>query len=150
MTWEWFQWSGTPHSPKLQNWSLTHRQFNVIIRALAGGVLHHCRDEVGVLYSLSLLGWLKRQRFVNVFPKNITLQKLLIVANSKCFIKFLVNDGINIHNMCIFVLWMMTRYLKIHNSLVSCNTKLLWRERHSDARLHIIQGCKSIIRTLTM
>ena len=33
---EW-QWTGTPHSPKVQNWSLTIRWFNVVSRTLVRG-----------------------------------------------------------------------------------------------------------------
>ena len=36
-TWEQWQWRSTPHTPKLQDWSLTIRWFNVIIRTLVVG-----------------------------------------------------------------------------------------------------------------
>ena len=58
LTWEWWQWRGTLNSPKLQyDWSHTIRFFSVMSRTLVGvGVLPHCRDAVGVFYSLSQLG----------------------------------------------------------------------------------------------
>ena len=46
---------GTPHSPKLQNWSLTIRLFSVICRTLVGVAIHPCRDAVDILYSPSWL-----------------------------------------------------------------------------------------------
>ena len=83
-TWEQWQWRGTPHSPKLQQyWDLTIWLFSVIsrtlieewgsylspemqlvhytapaewaTRTLVGGVLPFCRDAVGALYSPSWL-----------------------------------------------------------------------------------------------
>ena len=45
--------------PKLQHYlNLTIRLFNVISRTLIRGVLHLCRNSVGVFYSPSQLGWL--------------------------------------------------------------------------------------------
>ena len=35
-TWEWWQWRGTPYPPKLQDWSLAIRFFNIISRNLVG------------------------------------------------------------------------------------------------------------------
>ena len=56
-TWERWQWSGTPHSPKLQQcWNLTIKLFSVIFRTLVGGGLPLCREAVGVFYSPSRLG----------------------------------------------------------------------------------------------
>ena len=56
-TWERWQWRGTPHFPKLQNyWSLTIRLCSVLSRTYVGGVLPLCRDGVGVFYSPSQLG----------------------------------------------------------------------------------------------
>ena len=56
-TWEWWQWRGTPHSPKLLHyWTLTIRLFNVISRTLIWKVLPLCRDAVGVFCSNSWLG----------------------------------------------------------------------------------------------
>ena len=38
-TWQWWQWRGTLHSPKLQHyWSLTIILFSIIFRTFAGGV----------------------------------------------------------------------------------------------------------------
>ena len=56
--WYWWQWRGTPHSPKFQNyWRLTIRLFNVIRQdTLNGGFLLLCRDAVSVFYSLSQQG----------------------------------------------------------------------------------------------
>ena len=52
-TCEWWQWRGTPHSPKLQHyWILTIRSFSVMSGTL---VLTLCREAVGVFYSPSLL-----------------------------------------------------------------------------------------------
>ena len=59
-TWEQWQWKDTTHSQKRQDWSLTIRLVNVIIRTLIGvwrGVLPLRRDAVGVFYCPSRLGW---------------------------------------------------------------------------------------------
>ena len=57
-TWEQWQWMSTPHSPKLQGWSLVIRLFNVISRnSLSGEVLPLSTDAVGAFNSLSQLGW---------------------------------------------------------------------------------------------
>ena len=45
-TWERWQWRDTPHSPKLQDWSLTFRFFSAISKI--GRVLLFCRGAVGV------------------------------------------------------------------------------------------------------
>ena len=51
-TWEWWQWKGTPHSPKLLHyWNLTIRLFGVISRILVGEVLPLCREAVNVLHT---------------------------------------------------------------------------------------------------
>ena len=57
-TWERWQLSGTPHSPKLQYcWSLTIRLFSVIKRSLVGeGVSLPYRDAVGVFCCSRWLG----------------------------------------------------------------------------------------------
>ena len=55
-TWKWWQWKGTPHSPKVQDWNLTIRSYSVISKTLVwGGVLLLWGDTVGVFYSLSWL-----------------------------------------------------------------------------------------------
>ena len=46
---------GTPHSPKLHNWSLAIRLFNVIFRTLVDEVLLLCRDAVGIFFGPSQL-----------------------------------------------------------------------------------------------
>ena len=57
-TLEQWQWRDTPHSLKLQDWSLTIRLFSIISRTLIreGSLSHLCRDAVGVFYSPSWLG----------------------------------------------------------------------------------------------
>ena len=56
-TWERWQWSDTPHFPKLQHYcSHVIRLFCVILRTLVVGVLLLCRERVGVLFSPSRLG----------------------------------------------------------------------------------------------
>ena len=65
-TWEWLQWRGIPHSPKLQyHWNLTSRLSSFLSWTLVGGVLPLWREAVGVL-SCPFLGvkrcacsWLK-------------------------------------------------------------------------------------------
>ena len=65
-TWEWWQWRGTLHSPKLRHHrNLTIRLFNVIFRTLVsvyvcGGSYTLCRGAVSVFYSPSRLSkvWL--------------------------------------------------------------------------------------------
>ena len=56
-TWEQWQWRDTLHFSKLQHyWNLTIRLLSVISMTLVvGGVLPHCRNPVGVFYSLSQL-----------------------------------------------------------------------------------------------
>ena len=75
---KWWQWRGTPHSPKLQHyWNLTIRLSSVISRTLIGvGVLHLCRKAVSVFYSPSWLGkhfellyWLKNDKKRKVSEK---------------------------------------------------------------------------------
>ena len=56
-TWEQWQWKGTQHSLKLQDWSLNIRLFNFISRTLVEGVLPLCRDAVSVFYSPRWLGF---------------------------------------------------------------------------------------------
>ena len=54
---EWWQWRGTPHSPKLQHyWNLTVRLFRVISKKLVEGVLPLCWEAICVFYSSSRLG----------------------------------------------------------------------------------------------
>ena len=69
-TWEWWQWRGTLHSPKLQHClNLTIRLFSVISRPLVGGVFPLSREEVSVFYCSSRLGkW---------FDEKITKSKFL-------------------------------------------------------------------------
>ena len=56
-TWEWWQWRGTPHSPKSQHhWNLPIRLFSVIFRTLVGGDLPLCREAASVFYSPNRLG----------------------------------------------------------------------------------------------
>ena len=51
--WEYWQWRGTQHFSKLQNWSLIIRRFSVISRTLVveRGILGLFRDWIGVFYS---------------------------------------------------------------------------------------------------
>ena len=57
------EWTGTPHSPKLQDWSLTISWLSVISRTLVvvggGGEEEgsYCREVDSVFYSPSLLGF---------------------------------------------------------------------------------------------
>ena len=55
--WERWQWRGTPHSPKLQDyWNLTIRLFSVISRALVGGGFYPS-TEVQSVYSTAPADW---------------------------------------------------------------------------------------------
>ena len=65
-SWKWWQWRGTPHSPKIQYyWNLTIKLFRVITRTFVGRrVLSLFRDAAGVFYSPSRLG---SSRMENVF-----------------------------------------------------------------------------------
>ena len=54
--WEWWQWRGTLHSPKLKHyWILTIKLFRVISRTVIRGVSLLCRDAVVISYSPSRL-----------------------------------------------------------------------------------------------
>ena len=56
-TWEWWQWRGTWHSPKLQYyWNLPIRLFSILCRTLVGEVLLLSRNAVGIFSSPSCLG----------------------------------------------------------------------------------------------
>ena len=59
-TWEWWQWRGTPHSPKLQHyWNLTIRLFSVLSRTLVGGVLPPTEKQS--VYSTPPANWARNQ-----------------------------------------------------------------------------------------
>ena len=53
-TWEWWQWRGTPHSPKLEHyWNFTIKLFSYPRHSSWGGVLPLWRDAVKVFNSHS-------------------------------------------------------------------------------------------------
>ena len=69
-TWEQWQWRGTPHYPKPQDWRLTIRLFSVTPKTFVRGVLLLCRDAAGVFYSPSRLASVVRYFQI---PKLLTL-----------------------------------------------------------------------------
>ena len=80
-TWEQWQWRGTPHSPKLQQyWNLSIRLFSVISRSFVEWEsLTPCRETVGVFYSPS---WLGKKLFVI----------RIIIRSSDCLLRIIIID----------------------------------------------------------
>ena len=100
-TGEQWQWRGTPHSPNLQNWSLTIRLFNVICRTPVRGVIFPCRDAVIVFCRFSQL--LKiRKKYRNL----ITAHNTDFWSSVEWpFIQHHHNYKYNIFPMCYVFLW---------------------------------------------
>ena len=89
-TWERWQWSGTPYSPKLQHyWSLTIILFSVISRTLVRVGLPLCSDTLSVFYNPSRMGNQKECGEVNcnVAEKNLMfavfLENMLIIDKTR-------------------------------------------------------------------
>ena len=63
-SWEWWQWKGTPHSPKLQHyWSLTIGLINVISSTLIEGEFYPSA-EMQLVYSTVLISWVVSYEFL--------------------------------------------------------------------------------------
>ena len=122
LTWERWQWRGTPHSPKLQHyWSPTIRLINVISRTLIEGVLSPTEKQL--LYSTASADWesFLCSLFVRVFVFSVSMHfttSAFCVSISRGLVQFNQQNELN-PALYFFMRRLNAFLLKLHISLVN-------------------------------